>query len=322
MEVSIALTTYNGEKYLQQQLESILSQTILPDEVVIKDDNSSDSTISILEKFKKDSPFHVTIEQNKDNLGSIKNFEEAIKKCTGKIILLSDQDDIWEANRIETSINLLESNPDYGFLFSNALLIDEQNKIIDGNLWESVGFTESKQHSFSNIELQATELRSLNIVTGATLAFRSDLKKYFLPFPKELKNYRRHHDGWIAIRLSLLGFYGLHCSHPLIRYRKHNNQQVGISAGNTPIINKLRLIDPRESIKSELSLINLFLNQENFDRPIDDNIKIRIYQLNSRLEILNQDRFKRIFHIVEKYRRKDYFSYKYPSLSAIKDFLY
>src|SRR5262249_10160572 len=100
-KISIALCTYNGAKYLSSQLESYLAQTCLPDEVVVCDDCSQDETVTILNDFAIRAPFPVRILVNDQNLGSTKNFEKSISLCSGEIIFLSDQDDVWMPNKIE-----------------------------------------------------------------------------------------------------------------------------------------------------------------------------------------------------------------------------
>ena len=102
MKVSIALATYNGAKYLKQQLDSFQAQTCLPDELVVCDDCSKDNTVEILEEFKETASFIVIIIQNESNLGYTGNFEKAISLCSGNLIFISDQDDVWFNNKIET----------------------------------------------------------------------------------------------------------------------------------------------------------------------------------------------------------------------------
>ena len=100
MRISLAMTTYNGEDYLEEQLESFLRQTRIPNELIVCDDGSRDSTLNILEAFQLKAPFPVMINRNVENLGYTKNFENALSKCSGELIFLSDQDDIWEANKV------------------------------------------------------------------------------------------------------------------------------------------------------------------------------------------------------------------------------
>ena len=103
MKASIALATYNGERYLQEQLNSFLHQTRLPDEIIACDDCSTDRTMDILESFAISALFAVYIYRNAINLGYTKNFERAISLCSGDVIFLSDQDDVWFPKRSRLS---------------------------------------------------------------------------------------------------------------------------------------------------------------------------------------------------------------------------
>ena len=126
--VSVALCTYNGERFLQEQLDSIAMQTWTPDEVVVGDDGSSDSTLSILERWKQNVPFPVRIERNERNLGFAKNFESTLSRCTGDIVFLCDQDDVWLPNRVERMTDALEQDAAVGIVICGVDLIDQ-----DGN---------------------------------------------------------------------------------------------------------------------------------------------------------------------------------------------
>src|SRR5215467_4239016 len=99
-KLSVALCTYNGSRFLQEQLGSIGSQSRPPDELVICDDGSSDDTVDIIKRFALNAPFPVKLEVNASNLGSTKNFELAVSLCCGDVIALSDQDDVWDATKL------------------------------------------------------------------------------------------------------------------------------------------------------------------------------------------------------------------------------
>src|SRR5262249_31567365 len=96
------MCTYNGAEFLPAQWESILAQSRKPDEIVVCDDGSSDQTRALLEQFASGSAIPVTIQLNQTNLGSVKNFEQAIRLCTGDIIALSDQDDVWRSDKLQS----------------------------------------------------------------------------------------------------------------------------------------------------------------------------------------------------------------------------
>ena len=99
--ISIAMAAFNGEKYIREQLESFGTQTVPPNEVVISDDDSSDKTVEIIEAFKARAKFEVNLLQNEDRIGYIANFANAISQCTGDIIFISDQDDVWFPEKIQ-----------------------------------------------------------------------------------------------------------------------------------------------------------------------------------------------------------------------------
>lgn len=143
------MCTYNGEAYLREQLNSFLAQTRLPDELIVCDDGSIDATVSILHSFKETAPFPVTIFVNERNLRVCKNFEKAISYCTGDIIALSDQDDIWLPEKLATLLDAFDKHPGCGYVFSNAHLIDEQGRDVGWDLWTAMDFDRSKQERYS-----------------------------------------------------------------------------------------------------------------------------------------------------------------------------
>jgi glycosyltransferase involved in cell wall biosynthesis len=223
VKISVALCTYNGEKFLRDQLESIGRQSLLPDELVVCDDGSRDSSLDILREFRRKVSFPVLIQQNEKNLGSTRNFEKAIKLCSGDIIVLCDQDDVWKAEKLEKLKKAFQDNPQVGYVFSDGELVDASLQQIDRTVWESNQFYGETYSHYVNGEQLLCFLR-WQIVTGATMAFRSRLKEYIFPFP-EHKIWI--HDGWIAVVGSSIGEIGLPLAEALISYRQHDQQQMG-----------------------------------------------------------------------------------------------
>ena len=218
---SVALCTYNGEKYLRQQLESLVCQTKLPNELVVCDDGSTDGTVKILEEFKKKSPFELRIYVNNKNLGPSKNFEKAIRLCKGDIIFLCDQDDIWLPYKLEKIENIFKVRSDIGYIFSDALVVNE-NMVSKGyTMWNRLNFTKKEIEKF-NKGLQLPILLKHNVVTGATLAIKKDVVKHFLPIPRIWI-----HDAWIALSLSCTDIRGYALQDNLIKYRQHPRQVIG-----------------------------------------------------------------------------------------------
>jgi glycosyltransferase involved in cell wall biosynthesis len=220
-KISVALCTYNGERFLSRQLASMQQQTRLPDELVVCDDRSTDSTIEILQEFSASAGFPVKITRNEHNLGFVANFERAIQLCQGDLIALSDQDDIWYPTRLERSQQEFVAHAGVGLVFSDADIIDDQDQLIGMRLWQNFGFTgERKQRLLAG---DYTVLAKNRFVTGATVMFRSRLRENCLPVGAGWL-----HDEWLAATAAAIKHLRPIDS-PLIRYRQHNSQQVGLS---------------------------------------------------------------------------------------------
>src|SRR5881275_3323550 len=109
--ISIALCTFDGAEFLWEQLESFLAQTRQPDELIVNDDNSVDETLELVERFAQNVPFKVSLQVNENTLGSTANFQQAVERCSGDFIFLSDQDDVWLPEKIEKMLAAFESRP-------------------------------------------------------------------------------------------------------------------------------------------------------------------------------------------------------------------
>ena len=148
MHVSIAMCTYNGARFLREQLESIASQTCLPDELVVCDDGSTDATLGILASYAKVSNFPVRVHCNTIRLGATRNFEQAISLAQGEVIVLSDQDDIWRHDKLQILTHNFSKHLDAGFIFSDAIVINEGGRIVLESLWKQFSFDKKKVRFF------------------------------------------------------------------------------------------------------------------------------------------------------------------------------
>lgn len=223
MKISVALCTYNGEKYIAKQLDSIISQSCKVDEIVVCDDVSADSTLSILESYSRANPGLFRIFKNDVNLRSNKNFEKAVQLCTGDYIFFSDQDDIWVRDKIEKTISVFNVHPAAEGVFSNAMLIDDYDApYTNKSLWDLVRFFESEYQKPVDIFTILTQTG--NVVTGATFCIKKDVVGLVLPFPQSKHLY---HDEWITFLLSKSKTL-YYTPEKLIHYRLHGQQQVGV----------------------------------------------------------------------------------------------
>ncbi|HEY2470119.1 MAG TPA: glycosyltransferase family 2 protein [Terracidiphilus sp.] len=222
VRISVAMCTYNGARYLREQLESIANQVRPPCELVVCDDHSVDDTIAILKQFQANAPFPILVIQNALRLGSTRNFDQAIGLCRGEFIVLCDQDDRWLPQKLERLSDVLTENPFLGGVFSDANLMDGDGRPAGTRLFARHNFTTAKQRNF--IASPASTLLKHDVVTGATLMFRASIRRYCSPIPASWV-----HDGWLAWMIALHSRLTL-IPEPLIEYRIHAGQQLGVGS--------------------------------------------------------------------------------------------
>jgi glycosyltransferase involved in cell wall biosynthesis len=222
--ISVVLCTYNGGRFLKEQLESVALQSRLPAEVVVCDDGSVDETLDLLRQFRSRASFPVHITKNPQRLGTTKNFEQAINLASGEFIALCDQDDLWAPGKLERLSQVMETSPFVGAVFSDANLIDGNSKPIGKCLFAKHKFSSVKQRRF--LSDPPTTLLKHDVVTGATLMFRASMRRFCLPIPGSWV-----HDGWLTWKISLHSRLGL-VAEPLISYRVHSGQQLGVGPLN------------------------------------------------------------------------------------------
>jgi glycosyltransferase involved in cell wall biosynthesis len=210
-KISVCMATYNGESYLRQQLESILTQLSDCDEVIVVDDASKDGTATIVSNFM-DS--RLVLIQHPTNQGIIASFEDAVRNATGDILFLSDQDDIWAPNRISRTLEAIAENGAVALLVTNVALIDENG----------VEFTRDKRMKQWPFDSRLLPNLVANRFQGSAMAFRSSLTQDILPFPRNLLFL---HDAWIGARCALTRASVGYISEPLLFYRRHDENVSG-----------------------------------------------------------------------------------------------
>lgn len=221
--VSVALCTHNGERYVVEQVRSILRQTELPTQLVVSDDASTDSTIALVEREVADhlgDPVELVVLRNSAALGVTANFAQAVSACTGELVVLSDQDDVWLPDRVSTMVDTFASDESLTLLFSDAQLIDGTGEPLRDTLFESIRFTGAEQREVHAGRALDTLLRR-NVVTGATVMFRHQLLDAALPFPASWV-----HDEWLAVMAAITGRVDFVAAQ-LIEYRQHGGNQIG-----------------------------------------------------------------------------------------------
>jgi len=222
--ISIGLCTFNGERYLREQLDSIERQTLLPYELVACDDGSTDNTMSILHDFARRAQFPVRVIQNEQRRGVSGNFAKAVSECRGDYYAPCDQDDIWLPERLETFSSLLSKHP-YGLVFSDAFLIDDSSCPLNRTVWQSFGVGRREvQRIASGEALELLVTRTL--VTGATMILSRELLNIGFPVPENLP-YPIIQDGWLVLLASARQEIAA-INRPMMFYRRHAGQQGGL----------------------------------------------------------------------------------------------
>lgn len=216
--VDILLATYNGEKYLKCQLDSLLNQTHTNIRILINDDASTDRTVEILKEYeKKDS--RIQVQYNKENIGSAQNFENLLSKVETKYFMLCDQDDYWLPDKVEKSLNyIIEQNAD--LVFTDIEAVDEELKTITQSVARTKGYIKNinKYNDYKLVFLRN------NGVTGCTIITKKELIKKYIPIPKKEPMV---HDWWMALIIGQNGKISF-LDEITIKYRQHTDNQVGI----------------------------------------------------------------------------------------------
>lgn len=238
MTVSIALCSYNGATYIGDQLRSILAQSVLPSEIVIGDDLSTDDTVALVHEVAENSTVPIVLTQNASRLGVSRNFEATIGRCSGEIIFTCDQDDLWDPIKIETTLAAFTSDARAQLVFTDADIVDADGVPTGQSLWESIGFDSSRREMFRSGS-QVEVLYQEHIATGAAMAFRRELCDVALPFPAPFllrpNGNPVIHDGWLALVAAATSSVAF-VEDRLIRYRKHAGQQIGPPESSPTIV--------------------------------------------------------------------------------------
>ena len=318
--LSIVLCTYNGDSFLRDQLESIKNQTRQPDELIVCDDCSIDRTLDILFRFQREISYPVRIYNNEVSLGISKNYEKAISLCNGEIIALCDQDDIWSIDKLKILEEKLEQNKGSGYVFSNADLVDQELKPSKTTQWEQLSFNIRRQKKFMN-KNQVKVLLKENIVTGATMAFRSQLMDLILPIPDIWI-----HDGWIALLGSGSNSRGVFVEDSLIKYRQHYSQAIGSKNRSLLHLIQVTLKTRAEAYELDIQKIKMILERLEEKNQLDDETKhlleMKIAHLNTRSTIHKNPLRSCGGSYIQEIISGRYFIFSYGLKSILKDFLF
>jgi glycosyltransferase involved in cell wall biosynthesis len=202
MRTTIAMATFNGARYLKEQLDSFIEQTILPDELVVSDDASHDHSCRIIERFSERAPFPVKLIRNEVNKGYCANFNRALTHCRGDIVFLSDQDDVWLPQKIEKVISEFDKSPETQLILHDIDYCDEDLTPIGQTKIERMRSAFDLDQSY---------------VVGMAAAIRGDFLRLCIPIPEAPGI---THDNWLsacsrAVRRKMI------ISDVLAKHRRH-----------------------------------------------------------------------------------------------------
>lgn len=317
MKISVAMTTFNGAKFLREQLDSIVAQSRLPDELIVCDDRSTDDTVEILRDYASRSPFPMTVIVNDEQLGSTKNFEKAIGLCSGDLIALSDHDDVWRPQKLAVIEAAFAADPGLGAVLTNADLIDKDGAKLPGDLWAKCRFNEARQRLLDGPG-RFDLLFGLPFATGATMAFRSHFRSLLLPFPSGSATFI--HDRWTAILIAAVGRIGI-IRDKLIAYRLHPGQQLGV--GKLPLV--LKVFVPHQCRSDAVGLAAL---EEKLTGHPDwaaspeffPSLLRRQEHIAARAEY-SRNPFRRLTQVIAEYRSRRYVRYPFGRIFCVKDLI-
>lgn len=200
---SIAMATYNGEMYIKEQIQSILENMSQNDELIISDDGSTDDTVNIIKEIN-DNRIKLIAGPKR---GVKKNFENAIRACKGKYVFLSDQDDVWECNKIDEVLKAFQEN-DCTLVIHDAEVVDDKLQTINESFFE---YRKCGAGILKNIYK--------NTYIGCCMAFDRNITENILPIPDDVEM----HDQWIGVVNEIRYTKSLFLNKKLIKYRRHNN---------------------------------------------------------------------------------------------------
>jgi glycosyltransferase involved in cell wall biosynthesis len=322
LTASVVLCTYNGERYLQQQLDSLLAQSRLPEQIVAVDDGSTDRTWEILEAFAKQARgrgITVDAQRNPNNLGYVRNFETALQRAGTDMIFVCDQDDIWDPEKLAIMHERFMADPDLLLLHSDARLVDASLRDLGCSLFDALELGPDelrREHEGCGFDV----LLRRSIVTGATLAFRRNLLAVAVPFGDGWI-----HDEWLAIMASAIGKIDV-VERKLIDYRQHNANQLGMRRRTLDVkvreiaLSRAQLLR-NDARRMESLLERLLLLPVAVAKHIPARVQDKLEHTRVRMHITDIARIKRISPILKEAASGRYRRYGAGIRSVLRDLL-
>ncbi len=219
--IDVLMATYNGEKYVEQQIRSILQQTYRDIHLYIRDDHSTDNTPAILETLADKYSYKITLIKTEGRLGIQQNFSSLMHYSKSDYLMFADQDDVWFPEKVEKSLEKMKTlEKQYGqetplLVHTDLVVADHQLKPIAPSFWKFTNLTPRNPHPLNRMIVQ-------NVVTGCTMLMNRSLKQWAYP----ISEHAVMHDWWIALVASAFGQVA-HLDAPTLHYRQHGKNNLG-----------------------------------------------------------------------------------------------
>lgn len=322
LQASVVLCTYNGERYLRPQLDSLLAQSRLPDEILLCDDGSADGSVGLLEAFARrchEVGVAVSSFQAKDTLGVVGNFSEGLRQAMGEVIFLCDQDDVWHADKLESMMESFELDPALLLLGSDARLVGDTGCPLGASAFEVIGLGGDELRDVHRGKAFDVLMRR-SMIIGATAAVRRSAIIHVLPVGGGWL-----HDEWLACVLSAIGRVDV-MERPLIDYRQHATNQVGMRKRAWGTRWSELFLSASGLLQVEISRLNALAShfrQLKTEIPSECLTKLADKQrhLRERLRLRHRSRFLRLPGVLKEFARGGYTRFGGGIRTAMKDLL-
>ncbi len=320
--VAVAMATFNGERFIAEQLESILYQTRLPNEIVISDDHSTDKTLAVAQKILEpacaERGIDLTIVSHDGPAGVSANFHHAVSQTTADVIALADQDDVWHAAKLETLVSHFEALPELLMVHSDADLIDEAGESLGMGVLDSLRITGRERHDL----VTSRGIRALvrrNLVTGQTALIRRSLVELSADIPEGWV----HDEWWALVAASMDGL--LLDPRVFQSYRQHPGNEIGASKSGWDRL-KERFSEPQSAFRNRHRVrhqgLERFMDAPSWpgNEEATDLLRgrLRHYEWQAQLPASH---LLRIGPILWKLMARDYSRYRRGFFDAMRDFL-
>ena len=255
-KIDILLATYNGARFLHEQIDSILSQTCQDWRLLIRDDGSKDATPTIIDRYVQEHPQRiVVIRDDGANLGAVGNFSTLMERSDAEYIMYCDQDDVWLPDKIAESYKAMRAlERRYGR--DTPLLVQTDLTVVDKNLnpihrsfWRYESLDPERGHSLASLLIQ-------NVVTGCASIANRRLKDMALPVPRDI----RMHDWWLALVAVAFGHYD-YVAHPLVLYRQHGANTMGARGWGLLRLVKVSFTAPISTFRAKRDILRVTQKQ-------------------------------------------------------------